>query len=281
MIDLHLHTTASDGTCTPEELVWRAHAAGVTVMSVTDHDTTAGVKGASQAASACGLECVPGIEITAVWNGRDVHVLGYFVDPASPTLQAFLDAQRQDRIRRLRRMGARLAALGAPVDVEAVLLDVAGRPHRAVGRPRLAAALVAAGHVASPQEAFERYLGDGCPAFVPREGASPEEVIALIGRAGGIASLAHPGLLGHDELIPGLVRAGLAAIEAYYARHPPETVRWYCHLAARHGLAVSGGSDFHGDGSRDGALGTCGLPPEAFADLCSRRVSGPGSRAPR
>ncbi|MBI3261921.1 MAG: phosphatase, partial [Acidobacteria bacterium] len=135
---------------------------------------------------------------------------------------------------------------------------------------------VAAGHVSNRREAFDRYLGDGCRAFVPRSGASPEEVVAIIAGAGGISSLAHPGLLGRDELIAPMVRAGLHALEAYHSKHTPETVRRYLALAKRHGLAVSGGSDFHGDESHDAErLGCIGLPDAAFEVLRSRtRLTG-------
>lgn len=278
MIDLHLHTTASDGRYTASELVARARGAGITTLSVTDHDTTAALDDVAKEAEASGITCVPGIEITAVWRRKDVHVLGYFFDPRSLDLQAFLASQRQDRVRRFRAMAVRVAELGLPIDVEALAEQSERQSHHSLGRPLLADSLVAAGHVANRREAFDRYLGDQRAAFVPRSGASPEEVVAIIAGAGGISSLAHPGLLGHDELIAPMVRAGLHALEAYHSTHTPEIVRRYLGLAERHGLAVSGGSDFHGDESHDAeGLGRIGLPAQAFEGLRARA----GLTAPR
>lgn len=288
MIDLHLHTSASDGRYPAAEVVLRAHEAGITTLSVTDHDTTAGLDETARAAAPLGIEYVPGIEITAVWRRKDLHVLGYFFDPRSPGLQAFLVTQRQDRIRRFRAMVVKVAELGLPVDVDALVERAQRHSHHSLGRPLLADALVSAGYVADRREAFDRYLGDDCAAFVPRAGASPEEVVGIIAGAGGIASLAHPGLLGHDEVIPSMVASGLQAIEAYHSKHAPATVLRYVRLAEHYGLAVSGGSDFHGDGGPSGsarggndsaALGCVALPRDAFDRLRELAVSGARARS--
>jgi 3',5'-nucleoside bisphosphate phosphatase len=270
VIDLHLHTRVSDGLDTPGDLAARCAAAGLTVFSVTDHDTIGGWEEAAAAGSAVGLEFVPGVEITAVLDGQDVHVLGYFGSRRAPVLESFLDGQRADRIRRLREMIGRLASLGLPVDAEAVFGAADSR--RAVGRPQLADAMIAAGQVASRDEAFSRYLGYGCPAFVPRVGSTPEAVIELITAAGGVASLAHPALLDRDELIPGLILGGLSALEAYHPDHDPDTAARYHRLASKSGLLVTGGSDFHGvdSGHRESALGRITLPPAEFERLRTR-----------
>lgn len=271
MIDLHLHTTASDGLLAPHDLVARAAAAGITVMAVTDHDTVAGLPAAREAAAGRGIELVPGIEITAVEAARDVHVLGYFFDPASRPLAEFLEAQRADRVRRIRAMADRLAALACPVDVEPLMARAAAQAGRSVGRPQLADALVAAGYACDRTDAFDRLLGNEGPAYVPRQGATPEEVIALLARAGGIASLAHPGLVRNDALIPRLASKGLAAIEVRHSDHDAGTEARYRELAAELGLAVSGGSDFHGDtGHRADRLGSVTLPAADFAALRMR-----------
>jgi predicted metal-dependent phosphoesterase TrpH len=173
VIDLHLHTTASDGHLTPAQLVARVAAAGLTTISVTDHDTVAGLAEVAAEAGARGIRLVPGIEITSVADGRDVHLLGYFFDPAHAPLLTFLEGQRALRVSRVREIGSRLAALGMPVDVDALLTSAATRPGTSVGRPQIARALVTAGHVSSVQEAFERWLATGLPAFVPRTGPSP------------------------------------------------------------------------------------------------------------
>lgn len=270
MIDLHLHTTASDGTLSPSDLVLEARAAGLSICSITDHDTTAGTEAAADAARDAGLELIPGIEISAVADGRDVHVLGYFIDCASPHLRDFLGRQREDRLRRVYEMGARLAALGVPVDVDPVVADAARG--RSVGRPQIAAALLAAGHVATRNEAFDRFLGAGSPAFVPRHGSRPEEVIAIVHDAGGIASLAHPGLTRRDDLLPALAAAGLDALEARHSDHDAEMEAHYRARARELGLAISGGSDFHGDGGhRIGTLGQVTLPAADFEALVVRR----------
>ncbi len=271
MIDLHLHTTASDGLLSPRDLVARAASAGISIMAITDHDTVAGYADARATAEARGIELLPGIEITAVEQSRDIHVLGYFFDPESATLAQFLEAQRTDRVRRIRAMSARLAALGYPVDVEPLVAAAAARPGRSVGRPQLADALVLAGFAQDRTDAFDRLLGNNGPAYVPRQGASPEEVIALLARAGGIASLAHPGLIKNDAIIPRLASQGLAAIEVRHSDHPPATEAFYRGMASNLGLAMSGGSDFHGDtGYRADSLGVVTLPAADFETLKMR-----------
>jgi len=271
LIDLHTHTTASDGRCAPSELVRRAAAAGVHVLSVTDHDTTAAAGAASAACASAGIEFVPGIEITAVVDGRDVHVLGYFIDPDSAPLAAFLGEQRRRRIERVRQMIERLRTIGIVLDAEAVLKPGRDDTTKAAGRPWIARALVAAGHAADTKDAFDLFLVPGKPAFVPRIGPSPADVFARIHASGGVASLAHPGLLARDDLIPGFTSAGLDALEAHHSRHTPDDTNRYLATAVRYGLAVTGGSDYHADPSHDrGGPGSVSLPPEAFQTLKDR-----------
>ena len=268
MIDLHTHTTASDGRCTPAELVARAAAAGVTVLSVTDHDTVAGCEAAAEACEAAHIEFVPGIEITAVRDETDVHLLGYFIDPRSSALHVFLTEQRQQRFDRVGQMIARLAGLGLRLDADAILRPAVDDPSRAVGRPWIARALVAAGYVKNTNEAFDSWLSRGRPGFVPREGAAPDNVIARIHDAGGLASMAHPGLLRRDHWIPGLVAAGLDAIEAYHTKHDADVTVHYRAMARRLTLAVSGGSDYHADESHGAARpGSVSLPRDDFERL--------------
>ena len=268
MIDLHLHTTASDGALTPSQLVERAARCGITVLSITDHDTTAGVAEGQAAADRHGLTLVPGIEITAVERGRDVHVLGYFIDPHHAALAEFLVRQRADRLRRVIDIGARLSELGCPIDTDALVQEAVASGGRSVGRPRVADALVAAGHARDRDDAFARLLGTDCPAFIPRSGEIPEAVVAVIRRAGGIASLAHPVHLKNDDLIRRLADAGLQAIEARHRDHDADTERHYRELAARFNMAVTGGSDFHNDhDARGQAFGTLTLPPADYERL--------------
>ena len=268
MIDLHSHTTASDGRSTPEQLVRRAVAAGVTTLAVTDHDTTAGVGPARAAAQPLGLNIVMGIEITAVVNGRDVHMLGYFFDDGHPELTAFLTAQREDRRRRIEMMIDRLESLGAPVSRASILRN-ATKPGVSIGRPALARAVVARGYAKDVADAFDKYLGEGRPAYVSRQGASPAEVVKLVGKAGGVASFAHPGKLGLDSLLPELAGAGLAGLEVFHPDHDEVTTAKYLAMASELNLAPTGGSDFHGPGSgRAECLGTVGITD---ADLRSLR----------
>ena len=271
MIDLHLHTTASDGSLSPADLVARATSAGISTLAVTDHDTVAGLAEARAAAALRRVRFVNGIEITAIEAGRDDHVLGYFFDPENAALVQFLVKQRTDRVRRVEEIAARLAASGYPVDVTDVLRDGAAQG-RSIGRPHLADALIAAGHVRNRDEAFDRFLGHGCAAFVARRGAPAAEVVGVIKAAGGIASLAHPGLSRVDELIPSLAAAGLAALEVRHSEHDAQTEARYRALAKSHGLAVSGGSDFHADNTaRAPRLGFVSLSAAEFAALEARR----------
>ena len=275
MIDLHTHTTASDGRLTPAALVARASAAGVGVLSVTDHDTTAAAEAAGAACAAAGIEFVPGIEITAVVDGADVHVLGYFLDPHSDALETFLSQQRERRVDRVRQMIGRLAELGIRLDADDILRPALTNRSTAVGRPWIARALVTGGYVKHTNEAFDRWLSRGRPAFVPRIGAPPQDVFARVHDAGGIASLAHPVLVKHDEWLPGFAAAGLDALEAYHTDHDEAATRHYVALAARLDLDVSGGSDFHGDHLHGGGgPGSVALPREAFDRLKARKKAG-------
>jgi len=274
LIDLHTHTTASDGRCTAAELVARAAAAGVRVLAVTDHDTVASCGGAAAACAVVGIEFVPGIEITAVRDGVDVHTLAYFLDVRSPVLEEFLAEQRRQRIARVRLMIERLTTFGIVLDGDDILQPAYDDPSRSAGRPWIARALVAGGHVSSTNEAFDRWLAAGRGAFVPRIAAPPEQVISRVHDAGGIASIAHPGLLRHDQWLPSLVEAGLDAIEAYHTDHDEPTTARYLAMAETLGIAVSGGSDYHGDPRHGGrSIGDVSLPRDAYDRLKARSAT--------
>jgi 3',5'-nucleoside bisphosphate phosphatase len=272
VIDLHLHTTASDGRSTPDALVREVQAAGVTIMALTDHDTVAGIGATAAAATAAGVEFIAGIEITAVADGRDLHMLGYFIDVTAPDLGPFLTRQRAERRRRVQAIASRLDQLGAPIDEAALLARADAQVGKSMGRPLLAAALIEAGHASDVADAFNRYLAEGRPAFIERGGAPPAAIIGLIARAGGLSSFAHPGKMGRDDIIPGLIDAGLSAIEVYHPDHTPDDVQRYQAMARGAGLFVTGGSDYHGPGSgRTAGLGTVGLPADAFRELVASR----------
>ncbi len=264
MVDLHLHTTASDGCCTPTELFERAAAAGVTAMAVTDHDTTSAVAEVQALARARGIDAISGIEITAVEAGRDVHILGYFIDQDNAQLAAFLSRQRAQRIARVEAVCDRLAQLGMPIDRRPMLAQARESGGRSIGRPQIARAMVAAGHVADTREAFDKWLAAGRPAFVPRPGAPPEEVITIVRGAGGLTSLAHPGQTAIDARIPAYCLAGLDAIEVYHPDHDTAATERYRQLASRLMVLITGGSDFHGDPSHGLDPGSVTLPGDAW-----------------
>ena len=266
MIDLHLHTTASDGTLSPSELVFRARVARLSTIAITDHDTTAGTRAARGAARDAGVELIPGVEISSVDGGRDVHMLAYFIDPDAPALLAFLDAQRAERLRRLEAMGDRLASLGCAIDIEPILEGA--RCGRSVGRPQVADALISGGHAVDRDDAFSKFLEFGAPAFVPRSGVTPVDVIRVVHDAGGVVSMAHPGLTRRDDLIPALAAEGLDGLEVRHSEHDEATEARYRAMASDLGLVATAGSDYHGDtGRRASRLGTVVMPSEDFDAL--------------
>lgn len=257
-------------------------AAGIRVFSVTDHDTVDALGPAAALAAQLDVEFVTGIEVSARIDGTDVHVLGYMFDPSSPPLLEFLRSRAQDRIRRVHAMCARLSDLGAPVPADTVLARASAAAATAVGRPHVARALVERGHVADVEEAFDRFLAAGRPAHVPHVGPTPQEAIDIVTRARGLASLAHPGLLGRDDAIAGLVRSGLQAIEAFHTDHDAGTTRQYEEMAAALGVSVTGGSDYHGEGAaRARALGSARLPERHYEALLARARRAGCARVPR
>jgi predicted metal-dependent phosphoesterase TrpH len=271
LIDLHMHTTASDGLLSPAALVARVAAVGLTTISVTDHDTVAAFAEVRALTDAAKIRLIPGIEVTSVHNERDVHILGYFIDPSDAGLAAFLTRSRLQRVERAREIASRLDALGCPIDIDEVIRQAARRG-ASLARPLIADALMRQGHVATRQEAFDRFLATGQPAFVPRVGAAPAAVVAAIHQAQGVASFAHPGITRQPELIESLARQGLDAIEAYHTDHTPQAHAEAMATARRLQLAVSGGSDYHGDDERR-RLGGVMLPHSEFEDLEARRVT--------
>jgi predicted metal-dependent phosphoesterase TrpH len=250
-----------------------AARAGLTVLAVTDHDTMQSVDETTALARPLGIRVIPGVEITTVDANRDVHMLAYFVDHHDETLIQFLSRQRGLREERAREIGRRLAALGVPIDMEELLAEARATPGTSIARPWLARALVRAGHVSSVQEAFDRWLAQGQPAFVPRIGPSPFDIIEVVRAAGGILSFAHPGVTRKDALLAPLAEAGLDAIEAHHSDHSMEMREHYRGLAATLGLATSGGSDFHGYGETRATLGTVHLPADEFTAFEARAAA--------
>lgn len=266
--DLHTHTRASDGTLSPRELVREARAVGLQVLAVTDHDTVDGIAEAAEEAERLGIELVPGVELSTDVPGSEVHILGYFVDWRSEPFGTFLRRLRDGRLARAHEMVRRLNQLGVPLTFEEVVQQADG----AVGRPHVARALVAAGYVASFEEAFSRYLARGRPAYVERERFTPEEAVEAILRAGGVPVFAHPLWGGERDRVAGLVERGLVGIEAYYPEHSPQDVRRFLQWAEEFGLVATGGSDYHGPGPASRApLGSVYVPPGAVDALRAAR----------
>jgi hypothetical protein len=256
-VDLHSHTTASDGTLSPRELVRAAVKRGVRVLAVTDHDSTEGLREAfDEAARHPPLTIVPGLEINCDVPGSEVHILGYYVDHEAAWFQEFLREQRVERAARVQRIVARLAELGMPIDPAEVFAIV---KEGSAGRPHIAQVMVNYGYVKSVREAFDRYLHANGPANVPRKRLTPAAAVRVIRRARGVPVFAHPGLANRDALIPELVEAGLMGIEAVYAEHSAAQTAHYKELCRRHGLVATGGSDYHGE--RSGRTNPLGHPP--------------------
>lgn len=262
--DLHLHTSFSDGTYVPEELVSHAHRCGLAAIALTDHDSVEGCVRAALACVAVGIEFISGTELTAEQEGNELHILGYCLDTQNPRLLteiAHFQTVRQDRIRE---MVARLNHLKVPLSAENVF---ALANCRAPGRPHVARALVQAGLCSSLDEAFKRFLKKNRPAWVPKFKMSAADAIELIHQASGVAVLAHPGLNQTDQVIPGMVEAGLDGIECFHAKHSTATAEHYLELADRFHLLVTGGSDCHGLNKGKPLIGTVRLPYQHVEQL--------------
>ncbi len=250
-IDLHAHTTASDGSLSPTELVTKARGLGLAALAVTDHDTVAGLAEAREAAQAVGLELIPGVELSVEDDKGRFHLLGYGFDTSSPELAETLTALRVARAARNEQMAEKMKELGLPVTLDDVRAE-AGEDSEVIARPHFAQALIKKGIVNSVQEAFDRYLAAGKPLYLPKQGLTAHEAIALLHRAGGVAVLAHPGLIPQSASalaarVETLTQSdSLDGIEAYYSQHSPADTERFLALAARLGLLVTGGSDFHG-----------------------------------
>lgn len=272
--DLHNHTRSSDGVLSPTELVAKAAGRGVSHLAVTDHDTVAGLDEAARAAAEQGIALVPGIEITTELHGRELHLLGLFVVPTAPGLVAFSRRMKDERSSRLRRMTERLAASGVEVSWEDVLEQAADA--KSFGRPHLARALVRRGHAWSIQEAFDRFLVPGTPGWLERYRPSYTEAIALVHQAGGVASVAHPGLNGVSKAELGrLAEGGLDAVEAHHPGHPPSQAEAFVRWGRDRGLVATGGTDFHSveGGHEPGTFLTPAASVRALSEKAERRTA--------
>jgi len=262
--DLHLHTFFSDGTFTPEELVLYAQKNSLACIALTDHDTVEGCERAAKACAAVKMEFIPGAELTAEMDDTEVHILGYFLDTQNAVLLEKIAKFQAVRQSRIHEMVAALNRLGVPLKVEAVF---ALANCKSPGRPHVARALVKERLIGNLDEAFEKYLKRGRPAWVPKAKMSALESVELIHQAGGLAVMAHPGLNRSDEIIPGLVDAGLDGIECFHSKHSTSTSERYLEIADKYRLLVTGGSDCHGFSKNKPLIGSVRLPYEHVQEL--------------
>jgi predicted metal-dependent phosphoesterase TrpH len=269
-IDLHTHSRASDGEFPAGELAARARAAGIAIWGLCDHDTVAGLAEAHAAATAHGIRLVPGIELSAFLDGKEIHLLGHFIDPVHPTMRGFEDFLAERRRERMHEIVAKLAAVGVRIGVADIEKWSGGKT---IGRPHVARAILETGAVATVKEAFDRYLGEGRPAYVGRYRLEAEEAVRLVRGAGGTTTVAHPGvsrLERHD--LARLRAAGVDGLEVHHVDHVPSQREKYQCIADELGLVPTAGSDYHGVTiSPDRKLGDVTMPEEDLARLEARR----------
>ena len=265
-VDLHIHSTASDGRFSPEEIVRKAAELGLTVISLADHDSVDGIAPALEAAKVFPkLKVIPCVEVSTDTSGGEVHILGYFIDYTDRELRLALESFRDSRQERTKGMIARLADLGVHIEWQRVR-EIAGG---SVGRPHIAQAMLEKGYISSLREAFDRYLAHGGPAYVEREKTTPVEAVELIVRADGLPVLAHPFTVADPEaLVIELKAAGLVGIETYYKNYTADEISSLVSLADRHGLITTGGTDYHGlDDSSEVMIGGAEVPMESVERL--------------
>jgi predicted metal-dependent phosphoesterase TrpH len=262
--DLHVHSTASDGTLSPTELVALALRRGVDVLAIADHDSVSGLAEALAASADTPLVLIPAVELSAAEDGYDVHVLAYHVDPDSSVVIDELKALRDDRYQRAEKIVDALGADGIPITMDDVLAFSDGG---AVGRSHIARALVQRGHAESIQSAFEHYIGRDREYYRPKRNRTPAAVVSWIRSIGAVPVVAHPGVSAADDLIPGMVASGLMGIESHHADHTPEQRDHYARMAFELGLLTTGGTDYHGPQAHNPELGSVYVPEDSVRTL--------------
>jgi len=274
LVDLHIHSKASDGLFSPEVIVRKAAALGMRVISLTDHDTVNGVSDALNAArNYPDMRVIPGVEISTDVTHGEIHILGYFIDYSSPELLLKLAAMRNSRVERAKKMIAKLAGLGKNIEWSRVQELAAGST---VGRPHIAQALLEKGYIGTFKEAFDLYIGRDGPAYVERDKMTPVEAARLITRAGGFPVFAHPLTFNdYETMTAELLTAGLVGIEAYYKNSSPDEIKRVLALAQKHRLIPTGGSDYHGIEANEVNIGGVEVPLESaerLTTLAERRL---------
>ncbi len=242
--DLHIHTYYSDSTSSPQEVVDQAVKNGLSCIAITDHDVTDGIAPTQEAAKAVNLEVIPGIELSSEFEGKDIHILGYFIDFKKGPLVEKIESYLDERVKRMKQMIFNLQSFG----IKDIFYEeiAAMTKSRAVGRAHLATLLIQKGHVSSFKNAFDKYLALGRPGYAPKFSQTPFEAIDLIHQSGGLAVMAHPMLTQKDELISRMVKGGLDGLEVYYPNCMPVVTCFYEKIARKNGLLLTGGSDAHG-----------------------------------
>jgi 3',5'-nucleoside bisphosphate phosphatase len=269
LIDLHLHSTASDGKLAPHDLVYKAANLGLKVIALTDHDSVDGILPALEAAKASpAITLIPGVEISTDLTNGEAHILGYYLDYAGEDLAKSLEKFRDSRSNRGKRMVEKLAALGMPLEWSRVQ-EIAGEG--SIGRPHVARAMMEKGYISAFEEAFNKYIGHGGPAYVEREKMTPEEAVALIVRAKGLPVLAHPFTVPDPEaMVISLKKYGLVGIEAYYKDNTGPQTADSLRLAAKYDLIPTGGTDYHGIGDKNEVMmGAVDVPMESVKRLAA------------
>lgn len=255
--DLHLHTNRSDGYYSPRELIEKVLPLGLKAIAIVDHDEISAIDEAMHYCDANGLEILPGVELSVSYRGMDLHVLGYCFDHKHPRLVEYLCRFKEERRKRAELMVQKLKKLGMPISLESVL-DKAGEG--SIGRPHIANVLIDEGYVSSFQEAFNKFLGNGRPAYFDKLKIEVAEALQLVKEAGGICSIAHPGLELSDSHLLELIKSGADAIEVFHPQHNDEKTQQLRDLAENNGVLITGGSDFHGGSKGDDALGKYKVP---------------------
>jgi len=263
-IDLHIHSNCSDSPLAPAEIVRLAEEKGLKAIAVTDHDSIAGVKEATEKGAEVGIEVVSGVELSVSDGASDIHILGYLVDYADEDFKNELERFKKARFERVKKILAKLKDLEVDIELESVLKIA---ENGSLGRPHVAEALLNSGYVDTFEEAFRRYIGHRSPAYVPKMLLSPGDAFRIVERAGGISVLAHPGTVQRDDLIPEFVELGMKGIEVWHPKHDRGSVRYYMELAKRYGLIVTGGSDFHGFRTANACIGSERVPYSVLISL--------------
>ncbi len=246
-VDLHTHTSYSDGFYSPNELILKAKNSGIDIISITDHDNVAGILEAIEIGKKFGIEVIPGLEISSDIKDREIHILAYFFEPENPELERYLAFFREERLKRAIRIVNKLKSIGFNIKIEDVLER---SQNSAVGRPHIAQTLLDMGLISSYYEAFNKYIGNGCPAYEKKVHLSPQSAFKIINDASGLSFIAHPGYM-TESLLKELITAGVDGIEVIHPSHTPQQIKFYRGIVNEYFLLESGGSDFHGGKRED------------------------------